>query len=45
MELLTDPSLFYMVRVADIIKDDKATDKPDAMVYSAVAKVLKVEMP
>jgi len=39
----TEPGLFYLVRVADSVKDGKDELKPDALVYSRVTEVLKVE--
>ncbi len=45
LETFTEPGLLYTVRVADIVKDEKAADKPDAMIYSCVTEILKVERP
>jgi len=41
----TDPSLLYLVRVADSTKDGKDTAKPDALIYSRVTEILKTERP
>jgi hypothetical protein len=43
LDTFTDSSLLYTVRVADALKDGKAADKPDALVYSRVTEILKVE--
>jgi hypothetical protein len=45
LEALTDPALLYLVRVADCAKDGKDTAKPDALIYSRVTEILKVERP
>jgi hypothetical protein len=47
MELgtFTDPALLYLVRVADATKDGKDAAKPDALVYSRVTEILKIERP
>lgn len=45
LETLTDPSLIYTVRVADATRDAKDDLKPDALVYSRVTDILKVERP
>jgi hypothetical protein len=42
-EVLTDDGLLYWVRVADKVQDEKDETKPDALVYSAVTEVLRVE--
>jgi hypothetical protein len=39
----TEEGLLYTVRVAYATKDEKQTDKPDALVYSRVTDVLKIE--
>jgi hypothetical protein len=39
----TEPGLLYLVRVADSVKDGKDEQKPDALVYSRVTEVLKIE--
>lgn len=41
-ETFTDPSLIYLVRVADALKDGKDETKPDALVYSRVTEILRV---
>ena len=41
----TESGLMYLVRVADCIKDGREVDKPDALVYSRVTEVLKVDRP
>ncbi len=33
----------YLVRVSDSTKDGKDENKPDALVYSRVTEILKVE--
>jgi len=38
-----DPTLLYTVRVEDATKDSDEQEKPDALVYSRVTKILKVE--
>jgi hypothetical protein len=43
LEVFTDPSLVYLVRVADASKDGKDTVKPDAFVYSRIVEILRVE--
>jgi hypothetical protein len=40
-----EAGLMYLVRVADCLKDGKEEDKPDALVYSRVTEVLKVDRP
>jgi hypothetical protein len=45
LETFTDPSLLYLVRVADCLKDGKDADKPDALIYSRVTEILKIERP
>jgi hypothetical protein len=40
-----EAGLMYLVRVADCLKDGKEEDKPDALVYSRVTEVLKVNRP
>jgi hypothetical protein len=45
LEAFTDPALLYLVRVADCAKDGKDTAKPDALIYSRVTEVLKIERP
>lgn len=37
------PGLIYLVRVEDALKDGKDELKPDALVYSRVTEILKVE--
>lgn len=44
-ETFTDPALLYLVRVADSLKDGKDADKPDALIYSRVTDILRVERP
>lgn len=44
-ETFTEAGLLYLVRVADCLKDGKDAAKPDALVYSRVTDVLKVERP
>jgi len=45
LETFTDPSLLYLVRVADSTKDGKDAAKPDALIYSRVTEILKIERP
>jgi hypothetical protein len=45
LETFTDPALLYLVRVADATKDGKDGDKPDALRYSRVTDILKIERP
>jgi hypothetical protein len=45
LETFTEEGLLYTVRVADALKDGKDEAKPDALVYSRVTEVLKVEWP
>jgi hypothetical protein len=42
-ETFTEPGLLYLVRVYDAMKDGKDGLKPDALVYSRVTEILKVE--
>jgi hypothetical protein len=44
-ETFTDPALLYLVRVADSLKDGKDAAKPDALVYSRVTEILRIERP
>jgi hypothetical protein len=44
-EILTDPTLLYLVRVADSLKDGKDGLKAESMVYSRVTEVLRIERP
>jgi hypothetical protein len=43
LSTFTEAGLFYLVRVADCLKDGKDADKPDALVYSRVTEILKIE--
>jgi len=45
LSTFTEVGLLYLVRVADCLKDGKDEDKPDALVYSRVTEILKIEMP
>jgi hypothetical protein len=45
LEAFTDPALLYLVRVADCAKDGKDTAKPNALIYSRVTEILKIERP
>lgn len=45
LETFTEQGLLYQVRVADATKDGKDEAKPDALVYSRVTEVLRVERP
>jgi hypothetical protein len=45
LETFTDSSLLYLVRVADATKDGKDRAKPDALVYSRVTEILRIERP
>jgi hypothetical protein len=45
LDTFTDPALLYLVRVADATKDGKAVDKPNALVYSRVTDILRIERP
>jgi hypothetical protein len=42
-ETFTDAGLLYLVRVADADTDGNNEIKPDALIYSRVTKILKVE--
>jgi len=42
-DVLTESGLLYTVRVADVVRDENDDTKPDALVYSAVVDVLRVE--
>ncbi len=44
-DTFTEPGLIYLVRVEDAVKDGKDELKPDALVYSRVTEILKVERP
>jgi hypothetical protein len=39
----TEPGLLYTVRVADATKDERQAEKPDALVYSRVTEIIRVE--
>lgn len=43
LDTFTDPSLMYFVRVEDCTADAKEGTKADAMVYSRVAEILRIE--
>ena len=43
LETFTEEGLLYTVRVAYATKDEKQADKPEALVYSRVTDVLKIE--
>jgi hypothetical protein len=43
LETFTEAGLLYTVRVDDAIKDEKQADKPEALVYSKITDVLKIE--
>jgi hypothetical protein len=43
LDTLTEPWLLYTVQVADGSKDEHQSDKPDALIYSKVVEVLRVE--
>ena len=45
LEAFTDPALLYLVRVADATKDGKDEAKPEALIYSRVTEILKIERP
>jgi hypothetical protein len=45
LEAFTEAGLLYTVRVADAVKDGKDTAKPEALVYSRVTDILKIERP
>jgi hypothetical protein len=45
LSTFTEPGLLYFVRVADCLKDRKDAHKPDALVYSRVTEILKIERP
>jgi hypothetical protein len=45
LETFTDPALMYLVRVADSLKDGKDAAKPDALIYSRVTDILRIERP
>jgi hypothetical protein len=45
LDAFKEPGLLYLVRVADSVKDGKDEEKPDAMRYSKVTKILNVERP
>jgi hypothetical protein len=45
LETLSEEGLLYTVRVADATKDGNKADKPDALVYSRVTEVFKIERP
>jgi hypothetical protein len=45
LEAFTEAGLVYLVRVADSTKDGKDTAKPDALIYSRVTEILKIERP
>jgi hypothetical protein len=40
---LVEPSLCYLVRVEDALKDSKDETKPDALVYSRITEILRIE--
>ena len=43
LETFTEAELLYLVRVADATKDGKDETKPDALIYSRVTEILRVE--
>ncbi len=45
LEAFTEPGLLYMVRVEDATKDGKDGVKPDALIYSRVTEILRIERP
>jgi hypothetical protein len=45
LEVFIDQSLIYTVRVADAAKNAKNATKPDALIYSRVTDILKIERP
>jgi len=45
LEVFNEQGLLYTVRVSYAIKDEQQADKPDALVYSRVTDVLKIERP
>lgn len=45
LETFTEVGLLYLVRVADCTKDGMDADKPDALIYSRITEILKVERP
>jgi hypothetical protein len=42
-ETFAESGLLYVVRVEDSLKDEKENEKPDALRYSRVTDVLRVE--
>ena len=44
-DTFTEPGLLYVVQVADAVKDEGQKEKPDALVYSRVVNILRVELP
>lgn len=45
LETFTEPGLIYTVQVEDSTKNEKGELKPDALVYSRVKEILRVERP
>ena len=43
LDTFVEPGLVYLLRVEDALKDGKDELKPDALVYSRVTEILKVE--
>jgi hypothetical protein len=44
-ETFTEPGLFYTLQVADAVKDESQKRKPDALVYSRVVNILRIDRP
>jgi hypothetical protein len=42
-ESFTEPGLLYTLQVADALKDEGQNEKPDALVYSRVVNILRVD--
>ncbi|MDP9051231.1 MAG: hypothetical protein M3O31_11020 [Acidobacteriota bacterium] len=45
LETFTEPGLLYVVCVEDSLKDGKDADKPEALRYSRVSDILRIEWP
>jgi hypothetical protein len=45
LDVFTEAGLLYLVRVADCLKDGKDAAKPEALIYSRVTEILRIERP
>jgi len=45
LETFTDPSLLYIVRVSNSVKDEHENNKPQELVYSRVQEIVRIDRP